>query len=139
MIRKLKLRMFQIWDMLQAFSQNLIFTARNEVWESNTGGSPCDHRWTCSNLFTWDTLTLGPESRGPLTIQGTSGPTSPDKFKLVQIGPHHTASSPLSPPPRTGWKAGSWPSTERPSCIHTIQSIVDWPFTKTTQFPLLSR
>ena len=91
--------MFQIWNMLQAFSQNLIFTARNEVWESNTGGSPCDHRWTCSNLFTWDTSTLGPESRGPLTIQGTSGPTSPDKFKLVQIGPHHTASSPSPPPP----------------------------------------
>ena len=81
--------MFQTWNMRPAFSQSLIFTAPNGVWEGNTRGSPCEHTLTYSNLFTWDIPLPGP-GYWYLYHAGTSWPTFPDMLKLVQLGPHHT-------------------------------------------------
>ena len=82
-----------------------------------------------------------------LTIQWTPdhtrtppSPAPPDMFKL---GPHHIGPTPWpwynlftwtspcrdpqfltpAPTPRTGWKEGGWPSTERPSCQYCYQGL----------------
>ena len=79
---------------------------------------------TCSNLFTWGPPPL-PSAPPPLHRT----PPPPDMLKLVHLDLTIHASLSLDklvhfdftikghpPPPGTCWKAGDWPSNERPSC-----------------------
>ena len=87
-------------SLIAANLDSAIFTTRNRVWKGNvfshvflpfySQGSPCDHLWTLSNLFTWNPQLKPPPMLGP----PSTSPYIMNLFKLVHLGISTSALAP---------------------------------------------